>query len=1131
MIKYKTMDANEAVSQVAYKFSEVCGIYPITPASPMAEHVDRMSVIGEKNYFGNKVNVVEMQSEAGAIAMVHGALQSGVLATTFTASQGLLLMIPNLYKLAGEMLPGVIHVAARSLSTHALSIFGDHQDIYAARSTGVCMLASSSVQEAYYMAAIAHLSAIKSSLPFINFFDGFRTSHEIDKIKLMDLDKIEKLIDKNALNDFRKRAMNSSNPTTRGTAENEDIYFQHTESRNKDYDNVVAYVEEYMNKINKINDIDIKLFNYYGDKKAANIIVAMGSVCDTIRETIDYLNSKGMKYGLVEVHLFRPFSCKYLLSVIPSSVKNIAVLDRSKEANDCGEALYLDVVNTFKGKNVNIYGGRYGLSSKNTDPVDIKAVFDFLESKNVHSNFTIGITDDVTKLSLKRDESFVLPNKMQEFLIYGYGSDGMVSTSKDLIKIIGDNTKKYVQGYFQYDSKKSGGVTRSHIRISDDMIRRPYYVKNPSLVVISKDNYIYKYDLLDNMVDGGTILLNSNLDDDKLVKSLPNKVKYLMAKKKLKFYVIDAYKLAFEYGLGNKISTCMEMCIFHLLKIIGDKKVISIMKESNEKRFGDKGKKVVDANNSIIDKSIYSLRNIKVSSSWLNLVYFEKENKNFYDFINNLDGDNLPVSAFLDKKSGIYKGGNTIFEKRAIAEKVPCWISENCIECNQCSFVCPHGVIRPFLTSKEDKNVDSIPSILPKDVNYSIGVSYEDCTGCGLCFSTCPGKNGKKAIEMVQYDREKYKQEDFNYLMNNNINGSYKPKLLNVKNVGFIQPKFEFSGSCAGCGEAYYLKNLTQVFNDNLFIANATGCSSIYGGNIPSLPYSVPWASSLFEDNSEFGLGILYGLNVKRNKIENYMRKNISRDRKLFKDWLDNKDNYDICLEVSKKIDYDKHKELIQFKDYITPKSVWVVGGDGFAYDIGYGGLDHVLSRNDNINILVLDTEVYSNTGGQASKSSNMGAVASFAKGGKETYKKDLAKIAMCYPNVYVATCNIGYNKEQYLKALKEASEHNGPSLVIVYSPCIEQGIKMGMGESLIQSNLATKCGYYPIFRYNPDINVFTMDSKNTDFDLYDEFLSHENRYASLKKNSIKEAEILLDNQKKWARKRFEYYSKLDSNK
>ena len=1130
MVKYKTMDANEAVAQVSYKFSELCGIYPITPASPMAEHVDRMSSDGCVNYFGNSVEVVEMQSEAGAIALVHGALQSGILSTTFTASQGLLLMIPTLYKMAGELLPGVIHVASRSLSTHALSIFGDHQDVYACRSTGVCMLASSSVEEAYHMAAIAHLSAIKSSLPFINFFDGFRTSHEIDKVKVMDLDKVGKFISKKALKDFRDRAMNTDKPNTRGCAENDDIYFQHTEVRNINYINCVDYVCEYMDKLNKLNGTNIKPFNYYGNKNAKYVIVAMGSVCGTIKETIDYLNSKGCKYGLVEVHLFRPFSSKHLLDVIPGSVEKIAVLDRSKDAGSEGEALYLDVVNALKDKNISVYGGRYGLSSKNTTPKDIKAVYEFLGSRRVHSNFTIGIEDDVTNLSLKVDNNFKLPSQGLEFLIYGYGSDGMVSTSKDLIKIIGDNTKNYVQGYFQYDSKKSGGVTRSHIRISDKPIRRTYYVDNPSLVVISKDSYIYKYDVIDNMCNGGIVLLNTNLSDDDLIKSLPNKVKYLMVKKNLKFYAIDAYKLVDELGLRSKISTCMEMCIFHLIGVIGDKKVSNIMKMSNEKRFSDKGRDIVDINNKVVDRSVSELREVKVDKNWLNLVYFDNEEVGFNETINNLCGDSLPVSAFLDKNSGIYPAGSTKYEKRNIAKRVPCWIKENCIQCNQCSFVCPHAVIRPFLTSSSDDEVESIPSMMPKDVNYSIAVSYEDCTGCGLCYNACPGKMGKKAISMVSYDKNKFKQDEFDYLLEHNINGSYRPKVMNVKNEGFIMPKFEFNGSCAGCGETPYLKNLTQVFNNNLYIANATGCSSIYGGSAPSTPYSVAWANSLFEDNAEFGLGILSGINIKREKIAKYMEDNLGKDKKLFKEWLDNKDDYDKCYEVYKQIDFDKHKDLVSLKDYITPKSVWVVGGDGFAYDIGYGGLDHVLSRNDDINILILDTEVYSNTGGQASKSSNMGSVASFATGGKASYKKDLAKIAMCYPHVYVACCNIGYNREQYLKVLKEADSHKGPSIVIAYAPCIEHGIKKGMEYSMMEGDLATRCGYFPIFRYNPDIDKFTMDSKDVDFSRYDEFLSNENRYEKLKRIDKDKADLLLNSQKEWAIKRYSYYKKMDSS-
>ena len=1130
MSKYKTMDANEAVSTVAYKFSEVCGIYPITPASPMAENVDKLASSDEKNFFNNKVKVVEMQSEAGAVAMVHGALQSGVLATTFTASQGLLLMIPTLYKLAGEMLPAVIHVAARSLSTHALSIFGDHQDIYATRSTGVCMLSSSSPESAYHMAAVAHLSAISSSLPFINFFDGFRTSHEINKIKLMDLSKVEHMIDKKALQSFRKNAMNNTNPNTRGTAENDDIYFQNTEARNKNYQEVTTNVVKYMDKINKLNQTNYKPFNYYGDPKATSVIIAMGSVCATIKETIDYLNTKNGKYGLIEVHLYRPFSTSHLIEELPKTVTKVAVLDRTKEPAANGEPLYLDVVEALKGKNITIIGGRYGLSSKNTTPAQIKAVYEFLNSKSVHHNFTIGIEDDVTNLSLKVDEHFHIPSNKTEFLIYGYGSDGMVSTSKDLIKIIGDNTNNYVQGYFQYDSKKSGGVTRSHIRLSPSPINSPYYVDNPSLIVVSKDSYMYKYDILDNIAQNGTLLLNTNLSQTELEKTLPNKVKYLLASKNITVHIIDAYSLVNELGLKNKINTCMEVCIFKIIGILNTKKALNIMKENNIKRFKSKGKKVIDINNNIVDETLKHLNTFKVNKDWINLVYFEKENMSFEEIINTLKGDSLPVSAFLNKKSGIFRPGSTKEEKRDIAEMVPCWNKENCIQCNQCTFVCPHGVIRPFLLNKEDDEVETTDSIFPRDYKYSIGISYKDCTGCGLCANTCPGKLGKKALTMEPYDRNKFKQEDYDYMLKHNINGSYKPNILNVKNESFTMPKFEFSGACAGCGETAYLKNLTQVFNNNLMIANATGCSSIYGASAPSTPYSVPWANSLFEDNSEFGLGILTGINIKRNNIKNYMEANLNKDKTNFKKWLENMDDYNICKEVENNIDYESHPLLKELKDYITPKSMWIVGGDGFAYDIGYGGLDHILSRNENINILVLDTEVYSNTGGQSSKSSNLGSIASFTANGKTNSKKDLARMAMCYPHVYVACVNIGYNKEQYLKVLQEANNHKGPSLVIAYSPCIEHGIKRGMEHSLDNSFLATKCGYFLTFRSNPDTGVFTLDSKNPDFTEYDNFLSTENRYANLKSVNIAHSEEILNNQKEWAIRRYEYYKKLDSS-
>lgn len=1125
---YKTMDANEAVARVSYKFSEVCGIYPITPSSPMAEKIDVLSSDGEKNFFGNRVKIVEMQSEAGAAGMVHGALQGGSLASTFTASQGLLLMIPTLYKVAGECLPLVLHVAARSLSTQALSIFGDHQDIYATRSSGVCMLCSNNPSEAYYMAMVTHLASIKASLPFIHFFDGFRTSHEISKINMIDMDKIKNLIDDKALAGFRERAMHTDNPNIRGTAQNEDVYFQNMEVRNSMYNDVPGIVSKYMDKVNKITGNNIHIMDYYGNDKATDVIVAMGSVCDTIKDTVDYLNSKGNRYGLVSVHLYRPFDGKYLAKILPKTVRNIAVLDRTKESGSQGEPLYLDVVASLNNTSISVIGGRYGLSSKNTTPAMIKGVYDFMSSKYKHHNFTVGIEDDVTNLSIKYDKKFKLPSNDTEFLIYGYGSDGMVSTSKDIIKIIGDYTKNYVQGYFQYDSKKSGGVTRSHIRISDNPIRAHYYVDSPSLVVISKDTYIYKYDMLSNMKDKSTVILNTSLDDNKLVKSLPNKVKYQLASKHIKLYVIDAYKLVNELGLKNKISTCMEVCIFNIIKVLSNKKVNSIMKETNEKRFSHKGKKIVDINNMVVDKAFGALREVKVDKNWLNLAYIDKQNRSFLEVINDLEGDSLPVSAFLDKYNGVFPAGTSREDKRDIAENVPCWISENCIQCNQCAFVCPHAVIRPFLLDDDTEYEDTIDSIMPRDKKFAIGVSYKDCTGCGLCANVCPGKAGKKAIEMKKYDKDKFKQDNFDYLLEHNVNNSFKPPVMNVRNESFKPPKFEYSGACAGCGETAYLKNLTQMFGENMLIANATGCSSIYGGSCPSMPYSVPWASSLFEDNSEYGLGILTGINVNRDKVKTYMENNINKDKELFRKWLNDSDNYDICKEVYDKIDYSKHKELEKLKDYILPKSMWIVGGDGFAYDIGYGGLDHVLSRRENINILVLDTEVYSNTGGQSSKSSNLGSIASFTSNGKDNYKKDLARIAMCYPHVYVACVNIGYDKEHYLRVLKEANLHKGPSLIIAYSSCIEHGIKAGMEHSVDNAYLASKCGYFLTFSYNPDNNKFILNSKNVDFDKYDEFLSGENRYANLKKVNSADAKKLLDSQKEWAIARYEYYKKLE---
>lgn len=1132
MTKYRTMDANEAVSITAYQFSEVCGIYPITPASPMAENVDVFANQDCVNYFGKKVNVVEMQSESGAIALVHGALQSGSLSTTFTASQGLLLMIPTLYKLAGEMLPGVIHVASRAIASHALSIFGDHQDIYATRMTGVCLLSSSSVTEAYHLSNVAHLSAIKSSLPFIHFFDGFRTSHEIDKVELLDHEEIKKLIDQKALNKFRQRALHPRHPYTIGTAENDDIYFQHLESRNQDYLNTTKIVKDYMDQLNQIAGTDYQPFNYYGSPKASSIIIAMGSVCQTIQETVDYLNKNGFKVGLITVHLYRPFSKEYLLNVIPNSVKNIAVLDRTKEPGSSGEPLYLDVVNALQGRKLKIIGGRYGLSSKNTSPADIKGVYEFLNSKKCFHGFTVGIEDDVTHYSVPTNHDFHIPSEDKEILIYGYGSDGMVSTSKDILKIIGDHTENYVQGYFQYDSKKSGGVTRSHLRLSSKKIRSTYYVDHPSLLVVSKDNYMYKYDILDLLQENGTFLLNTSLSEKELIYSLPNKVKYLLAKKKVRFLIIDAYRLVNELGLKNKISTCMEVCILKILNLLDTKEAMEILKKQNQKRFFSKGQKIIDINNQVVEESLQYLKEIPVDPKWIHLDYADiAKNKTFHEQINHLLGDKLKVSDFLDKKDGRFVSGTTALEKRGIAEQVPVWIKENCIQCNQCSFVCPHAVVRPFLT-KEEK--DSLPALGPnmQEYRYHLAVSYQDCTGCGLCVNTCPGKGGEKALVMEEYDPQKHDQAIFNELQKNNQNEEYQAPSVNVKTSQFQKPLFEFSGACAGCGETAYLKNLTQVLGKNLIIANATGCSSIYGASAPNTPYSIPWANSLFEDNAEYGLGILTGNQYQREKIllvfQKHQQELDEETKQLLETLKNNFYDKEICQKIFSQLDYQKYPFLDAVKEDIVPKNVFIVGGDGFAYDIGFSGIDQVLSTNENINILVLDTEVYSNTGGQSSKSSHLGSIASFTSKGKRTYKKDLARIALSYPHVYVACVNIGYNKEQYLKVLKEASSYNGPSIIIAYAPCIEHGIIEGMEHSLDNAYMATKCGYFPIFRYHPTTKKFTLDSKNVDFNLYDAFLESENRYRRLKTIDRLLAETLLSENKKWAMDRLKYYQNLE---
>ncbi len=1128
-----TVDGNEACSMAAYMFTEVAGIYPITPASPMAEHIDEWSSKGRLNLFNDRVKVVEMQSEAGAAGMVHGSLQAGLLTTTFTASQGLLLMIPNMYKIAGEMLPGVIHVAARSLASHALSIFGDHQDVYATRMTGFCQLASSSVQDAFYLAIVAHLSAIKSSLPFLHFFDGFRTSHEIDKIDVLDIDDIKKLVDFNAIENFRNRALNLNNCVTRGTAQNDDIYFQALEVRNKFYDDVPNIVNNYMEKINEIAGTNYKPFEYYGSLVAKKVIVAMGSVCSTIKETIDKLNSNGDNVGLIEVHLYRPFSKKYLLDVLPESVEKIAVLDRTKEAGSQGEPLYLDIVNALTDKDIKIVGGRYGLSSKNTTPSQIKAVYDML-SQHLKNNFTIGIYDDVTNLSLEADNSFKI-SKHDEFLLYGYGSDGMVSASKTFIKLIGDNTDKFVQGYFQYDSKKSGGVTISHLRFSDEIINSTYYVENPKLIALSKDSYLFDFEILENIAQNGVFILNSSMTDLELEEKIPNHVKQIIIDRNIDFYVINAYELARKIGLKNKISTIMESVIIKLSNIIDYEEAKIKLKEYVKDKFFKKGEEVVLANYHAIDNSFDYLRKVDLKSK-KDVADSINVYSDVYHTMIKRQGNLLATSAFLNYPDGTFEGGSSALEKRGISLIVPNWLNENCIQCNQCSFVCPHSVIRPFLISDEEysKLPDFIKSRVVRaigaDYYYCIAISIKDCTGCGLCLKTCPGKANQKALVTKKLDEQlvSKEQEVFDYLVENI---SYKPafKLDTVKGSQFKRPKFEFCGACAGCGEPSYIKVLTQLFGDSMMIANATGCSSIYGGSAPITPYKIPWANSLFEDNAEYGYGLLIANKTMRNRIKMIMQENLeNKNSALFMEWLENYDNYEITKKVYENLDYEScPSELVKLKEYITYRSIWTIGGDGWAYDIGYGGIDHVLASNDDVNILVLDTQVYSNTGGQSSKSSPKGSIASFATSGKLQNKKDLARMALAYPHVYVAQVSLGANMMQLLKAFREAESYKGPSIIIAYAPCISHGITGGMENSVEMQKMATACGYFPIFRYNPVDGKFMLDSKNVNFDLYDDFLNLQTRYSALEKVNHENALNLLKENKEDAMKRFEFYNNL----
>ena len=1169
--KFITCDGNYAASHVAYMFSEVACIYPITPSSTMAEYIDEWAAFGRKNIFGELVKVEEMQSEGGASGAVHGSLQAGALTSTFTASQGLLLMIPNMYKMSGELLPAVFHVSARSLAAQALSIFGDHSDVMSARQTGFAFLATGSVQQIMDLGAIAHLCAIKSRVPFVHFFDGFRTSHEIQKVEYFENEDVQDLVDREALQEFRDRALNPEHPVTRGTAQNPDIYFQAREAANKYYDVLPDIVEEYMREISKKTGREYHPFTYYGAPDAENIIIAMGSITETIKETIDNLNAKGEKVGLISVHLYRPFSSKYFLKVLPSTVKRISVLDRTKELGAEGEPLYLDVRNLFYGKENApiIVGGRYGLSSKDTTPTHIISVFENLKLKEPKNNFTLSIVDDVTFTSLPilPEISFAEEGTF-EAKFYGLGSDGTVGANKNSIKIIGGSTDKYCQAYFAYDSKKSGGITTSNLRFGDNPIRSPYLVNTPDFVACHVPAYLDKYDMLKGIKKGGTFLLNSIWDIEETKNRLPNSMKIYMAKNDIKFYIINATKIAEEIGLGNRTNTIMQSAFFKIAQVIPYDKAVEEMKIFINKSFGIKGENIVNMNYQAVKKGGEVIE-IAVPKEWINLKIKEKkETKNIPDFIKNIanpinaqKGDDLPVSAFLGREDGTFPAGTTAYEKRGVAVNVPEWIADNCIQCNQCSYVCPHAAIRPFLLNDDDvknapadtKTIQALPKSIG-DYQFKIQISVLDCTGCGNCADVCPSKT--KSLVMKPLGTQEAEIERWNY-MNEKV--SYKDNLVekekSVKNSQFAQPLFEFSGACAGCGETPYIKLITQLFGDRMIVANATGCSSIYGGSAPSTPYCVnkegkgpAWANSLFEDNAEYGFGMAAGVNKMRSRIalrmETAIQNGISNELKeAFTEWLEGKEDAKKSEAASAKVlpllkndKSDIAKELRSLGQYFIKKSVWVFGGDGWAYDIGYGGLDHVLASGEDINVLVMDTEVYSNTGGQSSKATPTGAVAKFAASGKKIRKKDLGAMLMTYGYVYVAQVAMGANQSQYLKAIKEAEAYPGPSIIIAYSPCINHGLHKGMGKTQLEEKEAVASGYWHLFRYNPLLekegkNPFVLDSKEPDWSKFQEFLNGEVRYTSLKKSFPDEATVLFvaaEENAKWRYNSYLRYAKME---
>ncbi|WP_107602696.1 pyruvate:ferredoxin (flavodoxin) oxidoreductase [Clostridioides difficile] len=1172
----KTLDGNTAAAHVAYAFTDVAAIYPITPSSTMAEVVDEWASQGRKNIFGQTVNVVEMQSEAGASGTFHGSLQGGALTSTFTASQGLLLMIPNMYKVAGELLPGVFHVSARALASQALSIFGDHQDVMAARQTGCVLLASGSVQEVADIAPVAHLAAIEGRLPFIHFFDGFRTSHEIQKVELLENEDYASLLNFEAVQAFRDNALSPNHPVARGTAQNPDIYFQTREASNKYYQNIVGIVEKYMEKMSNLTGRKHSLFDYYGAEDAKYVLVAMGSVTETIEETIDYLNAKGEKYGLVKVHLYRPFSMKHFLDAMPSTVERICVLDRTKEPGSTGEPLYLDVRDVFYGKEnaPMIIGGRYGLGSKDTTPSDIKTVFDNLVSEQPKNGFTVSIVDDVTNTSLTPSEPIKIASKGTiRCKFWGLGSDGTVGANKQAIKIIGDHTEKYAQAYFDYDSKKSGGVTMSHLRFGDSPIRATYLIDEADYIACHKQSYVYQYDLLKGLKKGGTFVLNTIWDQAGLEEHLPAHMKQYIAKNDIKFYTVNAVKLGQEIGLGNRINMIMQSAFFKLAEIIPEEDAVKYLKDSIVKAYGKKGEKIVNMNYAAVDAGINALVKVEVPASWENAVDADKGEVKEPEFIKNIlrpmtaqEGNNLPVSTFNGIEDGTFPCGTAAYEKRGIAVDVPEWIIDNCIQCNQCSFICPHACIRPVLVTEEElanapEGFEAKKALGKglEGLKYRIQVSPLDCTGCGNCADICPAK--EKALVMKPIDTQLDTELDNWAFAVNPDEVAPKVDVMpanTVKGSQFRQPLMEFSGACAGCGETAYIKVVTQLYGDRMMIANATGCSSIWGASAPSIPYTCnhegkgpSWANSLFEDNAEYGFGMYTAVKQIRNKIVDAMTELVSMDicedaKAVFTEWLDSRNDGEASKVASAKVvellekpvcdcTDEKAKELVKAikdrKDYLVKRSQWILGGDGWAYDIGYGGLDHVLASGEDVNVLVFDTEVYSNTGGQASKATPAAAMAKFAASGKKSRKKDLGMMAMTYGNVYVAQVAMGADKNQFIKAVLEAEKHDGPSLIIAYAPCINHGLKEGMGRTVANEAQAVACGYWHLYRFNPEVkaegkNPFTLDSKEPTASFKD-FILAQVRYSAIAKQFPEEADGLFAKAEADAKERYEGYKKL----